>query len=913
MSVLRGYQRQLKNDCYDAWNGGYNGVMAMLPTGMGKCLGRGTPVLMYDGTVRAVETIVAGERLMGPDGLPRLVLSTVVGNEQLYRVTPVKGDSYVVNASHILSLKRTAVYSGDPRKGEVVNVTVGEWLAASNNWRHIHKGWRTGVEFEPNNGLRLVPPYILGAWLGDGTESRITAISSVDNEVISAWADWGQSLGCGLRIEERGTCPTYHLRTDNNKNPALNRLQAIGVHGNRHIPLEYKTASRAERLELLAGILDTDGYAHHGGFDFVSKSKVLADDVAYLARSLGFAAYVQAARKRCTNTDAWGDYWRLFVSGDVAQIPCRVARRKQALRSQKKDVLVTGLTVEPIGPGDYFGFEIDGDRLFMLGDFTVTHNTVVIGEICNEHNGYGLALAHRSVLVAQISQALAREGVKHSLIAAEATKRQIRMNHMEEFGRNWVDPNAKWACASVDTLIAMNAANDFFRKVTLAIADEGHHVLKKNKWGRAFGLFQNSRFLMPTATPGRSDGMGLGSHADGYADILVRGPEMRWGIDNGYLTDYRVFCPKPTDLDLSGVDISKTTGEFNTEQLRKAMANSTSIVGDVVKHYVTHAMSKLGVTFAVDISEATKIAAGFNLAGVPAAVITADTPETERNRLLRDFRDRKIWQLVNVDLFGEGFDLPAIECVSMARPTASFGLFTQQWGRALRLMINPVLMAAWDTYTVTQRLQFIRESQKPKAIIFDHVGNVLRHLGPPDKPRPWSLDRRSKRSGPSDAIPMYVCESCEGPYEIVYKVCPHCGHERPAPEPSARSSANLVDGDLFELLPEVLKNMRGDVDKIDGPAYVPNALQSNPNAARAVVLNHHTRKVAQFHLRKSIDWWAGIYPDDDDSINYKRFFHTFKIDVLSAMALGAPDADKLRSQVNEKLIAAGVDESLLTI
>lgn len=538
--------------------------------------------------------------------------------------------------------------------------------------------------------------------------------------------------------------------------------------------------------------------------------------------------------------------------------------------------------------------------------------TVIIGEICNEHNGYGLALAHRSVLVAQISQALAREGVKHSLIASEATKRQIRTNHMEEFGRNYVDPHANWSCASIDTLITMNSTHDFFKKVTLTIPDEAHHVLKKNKWGKGLMLMPKARLLMPTATPGRTDGMGLGSRADGLADVLVHGPEMRWLIDNGYLTDYRVFCPKPTDLDLSGVSIS-ASGDFNTEQLRKAMANSTSIVGDVVRHYCDHAKGKLGVTFAVDISEANKISAAFNLAGVPSAVITADTPEGERNRLLRDFRDRKLWQLVNVDLFGEGFDLPAIECVSMARPTASFGLFTQQWGRALRLMISKFLMAAWDTYSVTQRLQHIRESLKPRAIIFDHVGNVLRHAGPPDKPRPWSLDRRAKRAGGSDAIPFYVCEECEGPYEIIHKVCPHCGAERPAPDPAARSSANLVEGDLLELLPDVLAKMRGEVAKIDGQAFVPQALQTNVIAARAVTLRHHERQVAQHHLRTAINWWAGLFKEHDDPTNYRRFYHTFGIDVLTALALGAPDAEKLRGKIVEKLTAAGVDESLITI
>src|SRR5690606_17194333 len=102
---------------------------------------------------------------------------------------------------------------------------------------------------------------------------------------------------------------------------------------------------------------------------------------------------------------------------------------------QKKDVLRTGITVEEIGVGEYFGFEIDGDRLFMLGDFTVTHNTVIMADTARRHQGYGLVAAHRGVLVGQISQALAREGIVHNIVGPSSLIKTIVDAHMDEFNK----------------------------------------------------------------------------------------------------------------------------------------------------------------------------------------------------------------------------------------------------------------------------------------------------------------------------------------------------------------------------------------------------------------------------------------------------------------------------------------------
>jgi superfamily II DNA or RNA helicase len=134
---------------------------------------------------------------------------------------------------------------------------------------------------------------------------------------------------------------------------------------------------------------------------------------------------------------------------------------------------------------------------------------------------------------------------------------------------------------------------------------------------------------------------------------------MRWLIDAGHLTDYRIFAPE-SDIDVRSVKVSAATGDFNRYQLREA-AHRSHIVGDVVAEYQRHAAGKRGITFAVDVETSQALAKAYRTVGVPAESISAKTPDQVRTTLIDKFRSGELQQLVNVDIFGEGFDLPAIE------------------------------------------------------------------------------------------------------------------------------------------------------------------------------------------------------------------------------------------------------------
>lgn len=513
----------------------------------------------------------------------------------------------------------------------------------------------------------------------------------------------------------------------------------------------------------------------------------------------------------------------------------------------------------------------DGARVVLGVSATGSGKTVVVSHLMAQEPGGSLFMAHRSELVSQASIALAREGLVHRVIGPDSLRRNCAAIHVAEFGRSFYDPNSRTAVAGVDTLIRVPSNAAWLSNIALWVVDEGHHLLSDNKWGDAVALMPQARGLAVTATPLRADGRGLGRHADGLADAMVVGPPMRQLINEGWLTKYRVFAP-PSDLDLSAVKVTDS-GDFSPEPLRKAVHKSR-ITGDVVAHYLRIARGKLGMTFCVDIEAATETAEAFRAAGVAAEVIHGKTPELVRARIMREFRQRRVMQLVSVDILGEGTDVPAVEVVSMARPTQSYGLFVQQFGRALRLMDG-----------------------KEFALIIDHVGNVFRH-GLPDAPRDWSLNRRDRRTkGPSDAIPTRLClrDECGSVYERTLPECPYCG--QPAPPPAARSTPAMVDGDLCELDESVLAALRGEISKVDdAPAFPYGA---GPAVVGHIRRNHWERQQAQKPLREAIMWWGGIQAAKglDERAQQRAFFFRFGIDVGTAQTLPAADAKQLLDRV----------------
>lgn len=510
------------------------------------------------------------------------------------------------------------------------------------------------------------------------------------------------------------------------------------------------------------------------------------------------------------------------------------------------------------------------------GKSVLTSDIVLDGFKLNMNQVVG---AHRNELVSQMSCHVARRGIPHRIIGANATISESQAAHREEFGRSFIDPTARTAIVGVDTLMARKEdLKDWARQIHRWIMDEAHHTIgnervEPNKWGKAVQMFSNAYGLGVTATPQRADGQGLGAEYDGVFHDMIEGPSMRWLIENNFLSDYEIVCPT-SDIVLKienekvGVD-----GDWTHQTMRKASKES-KIVGDVVQNYAKYAYGRRAIVFATDIETATEMAEQFNQWGVRAVSLNGKSHTAYRRQSLRQFALGQIQVLINVDLFDEGFDCPACDVVIMARPTASLGKYLQMVGRALRYLEGKV------------------------ALLIDHVSNVIRH-GLPDKIRIWTLarkDKRAKQVKDPNEIELTRCLNCLKPYEKFRTVCPYCLTEKPLPDPRSRS-VEMVEGDLILLDRAALEKMRAAA-QLESAADVAERVgyRAGPIAAKSAANRQIEKIVAHQQLEASIDQWAGVQRAKgySDREIYKQFYLTLGMDVLTAL-----DGKKTRQEFED--------------
>jgi len=321
--------------------------------GAGKCFKKGTEILMADGAIKKVEDIRVGDEVMGPDSEPRTVISLSRGEGELFEISPIRGKPYYATGNHILPLK---LNHHCIEKSEFYSVK--EFMDLS-EWRKKRlKLYRSNcIEFKK----REVPidPYFMGYWLGiENDVNQETA--SKDNEIIKNAAE---------AVKDGAT---------------LNVLRNLSIPNNKRIPELYKINSRKNRLELLAGLMDANGNLTNGCFEIITKHETLSHDIQFLCRSLGLAAYDSV--KMIDGVECH----RVSISGDLTNVPVKLNGKKAKPIKRAKNALRTGLRVKSIGLGAFYGFEVDKDHLFLLSDFTVTHNSTTAAGVFNLLKLHGL-------------------------------------------------------------------------------------------------------------------------------------------------------------------------------------------------------------------------------------------------------------------------------------------------------------------------------------------------------------------------------------------------------------------------------------------------------------------------------------------------------------------------------------------
>lgn len=329
-------------------------------------------------------------------------------------------------------------------------------------------------------------------------------------------------------------------------------------------------------------------------------------------------------------------------------------------------------------------------------------------------------VVHRKELIDQSSRAFKLEGLKHGYIATGYGK------HI----------GCSTQLATIQTLAKRYSA---YRAPNLIVWDECHHIAA-GSWKKIFEAFPNSYHIGLSATPQRLDGQGLGK----FFSKMLQGPTVSWLIENGFLSKYKLYAPSHVNLE----NVHKRMGDYARDELSTAV-DKPVITGSAIEHYRKYAYGKRAIVFAVSVEHSKHIVEQFQKEGFNAKHIDGETSADERENSIRAFKDGNVQVLSNVELFGEGFDVPAMEVAILLRPTQSLGLYLQQVGRALRVF-----------------------EDKQHAVILDHVGNCER-FGLPDQEREWSLEGRETKAGTYE-VPVKICPRCFGA-QVLAKQCAFCG------------------------------------------------------------------------------------------------------------------------------------------
>jgi len=395
-------------------------------TGSGKCIKFDTEIMMFDGSIKKVQDIKVGEKIMGDDSTERNVLGLARGIESMYNIILSDGDSFTCNESHILSLKynvkpsiknnkksnrfevswfdnkeikmkyKSFNYKNNDKEecfieakrllnekkliqGKDFNISVKDFLNLPKYLQRNSLSYKVGVNFPEKN--IDIDPYIIGLWLGDGS-SNSAEITCQDAVILKYLHEKILDYDCYLQYRNGYTYGLTTLKKYTNRgreNKITSILRKYNLLNNKHIPLDYKINSRENRLKLLAGLIDSDGYYYCKTYEISQKNNLLADDIVYLVKSLGFACSSKKVKKSCMykNVKKEGEYNRIHIFGDnLTEIPILCKRKKSnEERMINKPALEYHFKIESEGIGNYYGFEIDGNHKFILGNFIVTHNT----------------------------------------------------------------------------------------------------------------------------------------------------------------------------------------------------------------------------------------------------------------------------------------------------------------------------------------------------------------------------------------------------------------------------------------------------------------------------------------------------------------------------------------------------------
>lgn len=654
------------------------------------CHAKGYGILMYDGTIKKVEDIVVGDRVMGNDGTPRTVLELHNGIDDMYEIRPLKGKPFIVNKGHIMSMYRLK----DKRKDgpSIEEVSIGEYIKFAPYHKTILKLRRpNGFDFEESKKNMPLDPYFLGLCLGDGSITSSLSITTQRQEIVEYLYSFVKQYNMYIRVaEKKGTnnkSKSYFLSKGCGRggNPIINAIKDIGLYnrksGDKFIPIQYLTSNKENRYKLLAGFLDTDAYYNKSGkgYEYCSKSETMMKQFVLLCRSLGLLC----SGYSCKLVDGV-KYYRTGIYGNLENIPVRVGIRKGANRIINKNPYVVGFKVEYVGKGEYYGFTTDGNHLYLDEQCFIHHNSgksLIISKIAHEINRPTLVLQPSKEILEQNYAKAVSFGSKPTIYSASCGIKELSAMTYATLKSIKKDV-VRLKDIGIDTLLIDECHSGYS-------PEEGSEFME------FMNRFPEAKVLGFTATPCRLrtySSMLEGNYSKlnmltkdehNFFKKIVHVTQIQ------ELTSQGFWCPLKYErwsFDESALMLNSTGAEYTNESIKESIVRN-GLNNSIYKRLLQLMNERKAILVCMDSIESCNRISEFMNArmGAITGVVTSLTTKKKREQIISDFKEGKLKVVFNYSTLATGFDFPELDCVMFGRPTFSYSTYYQILGRAVRI------------------------------------------------------------------------------------------------------------------------------------------------------------------------------------------------------------------------------------
>ncbi len=647
------------------------GGLINAPCGYGKCLGKGTKILMYDGTVKTVENIQIDDLLMGDDSNSRKVISTTKGYGNMYKIYQDFGEDYIVNDVHILCLINI-------KDNQIYEISVLDLLKRKDISDFY--GYKSNIIKFPEPKKILIDSYFLGYWLVCNNTDNILDIN-INNNLILDYINNIENIKLNSLFLIKQNQDNYRIISIDSDNYLYNNIISYGLYECKEIPNDYKFNYVNNRLKLLAGIIDGIGIYINNYYELHINNVILFDDIIFLIGSLGF--------KYIINDD--DNIIKLFINSKFNIIPCIKNDNINIINSIdniKNNSLLSVIDIKYIGFNEYYGFQINRNGRFLLNDFTVTHNTTLSCYLINEIKEKTLVIVHKDFLLNQWTERIAQ-------FLPEANIGIIKQNKINMAGKDIV-------IAMLQSISMKDYDNDLFDTFGFVIIDECHRIPCK-VFSKALQKINCNKMIGLSATPNRFDG--LTKVLKWYiGDIIYKG-EKEEKNTNVIVERYSLYSIYNTYNEV----ILNYNQKPNIPKMINNICNfykRTIIIINIIKELINENKDRKILLLSdrrnhlnniyTYITDNNICSCGYYVGGMK----NHELKKSESNDLI----------LGTFSMAAEGMDIPQLNTLILASPKSNI---EQSIGRILRkkhILITPKIIDIVDTFSLFQRQSLKRNS-----------------------------------------------------------------------------------------------------------------------------------------------------------------------------------------------------------